>query len=61
MLTNEEIREMVAKAAEERGWPNTARNLREDSVFCAQVEIGNIYAAMRAAYDLGRRHEANNV
>lgn len=53
MLTDADIREMVAKVSEARGWPNTARNLREDNAFCGTVEIGNVYAAMRAAFALG--------
>jgi hypothetical protein len=53
MLTDADIREMVAKVAEARGWPTTARNLREDNIFCGTVEIGNVYAAIRAAFALG--------
>lgn len=60
-LTDAEIREMVAKVAEERGWPTTARNLREDNVFCAQVEIGNVYGAMREALALGVKQERERI
>ena len=57
MLTREEMRELLAKVAEERGWPSTARNLREDNIFCGNVEIGNVYEAMRRVYSLTHKFD----
>lgn len=61
MLTKEAMRELLAKVAEERGWPNEARNLREDNVFSGQVVIGNVYEAMQRAYQLGRGEKDGNL